>query len=135
MTSPRSSILRRLETDTPLIARAAAGAVVDEAARFLATALPARYETELTCRARRIYASAPAFRRALRRTGDAPRDQLHAFMRHWLAARLRRERPDLFRLLPPGFAAGAALPATRIAAPILSSSGELSNEARLLLAV
>jgi len=46
----------------------------------------------------------------MRGGGNAPRDWLYAFMRHWLAALLDLERPDLYQCLPEDFNLGHPLP-------------------------
>jgi hypothetical protein len=46
----------------------------------------------------------------MRGRGNAPRDWLYAFMRHWLAALLDLERPDLYQCLPEDFNLGHRLP-------------------------
>jgi hypothetical protein len=50
------------------------------------------------------------FRKLMRGRGNAPRDWLYAFMRHWLAALLDLERPDLYQCLPEDFNLGHGLP-------------------------
>jgi hypothetical protein len=49
----------------------------------------------------------------MRGRGNAPRDWLYAFMRHWLAAWLDLERPDLYQCLPEDFKLGHRLPPGR----------------------
>jgi len=46
----------------------------------------------------------------MRGRGNAPRDWLYSFMRHWLGSMLKMERPDLCRCLPWSFAIGHRLP-------------------------
>ena len=53
------------------------------------------------------------FRKLMRGRGNAPRDWLYAFMRHWLAALLDLERPDLYQCLPEDFNLGHRLPPGR----------------------
>ena len=110
----------QLERRTPIVPSAVARQVVEEASRWLGQPLPARYAAGLAQRARRIYAHSPSFRRKLDQLGDAGRNTLYVFMRHWLAARLHEERPALYRRLPAEYSIGQPLPV------------HLSNEARLL---
>ena len=49
-------------------------------------------------------------RALLRGRSTAPRDWLYAYMRHWLAAFLDLERPDLYQCLPEDFNLGHPLP-------------------------
>lgn len=108
---------------TELVPIAAAREVVDEASRWLGVLLPSRYAVRLAYRAHIIYANSPSFRRILDRPGLAARDNLYVFLRHWLAARLYADRPDLFRRLPDGYRTGEPLPADSV---------PLSPEARQL---
>lgn len=127
---PRTSTLR-LERETSLVPIAAARQVVEEASRWLGTSLPGRYAARLALQACRIHAHSPAFRRMLRRPGDAGRDCLWRFMRHWLATRLQAERPELYCRLPHDYALGADLPASPVAR-VLPDFTTLSPAARLL---
>lgn len=113
----------QLETATPLAALAVARQVVEEASLWLGVPLPGRYAAGLAHRARRVYAHSAPFRRRMSGRQDGGRERLYMFMRHWLAARLRLERSDLFQKLPASYRTGSALPASQPA---------LSNEARLL---
>ncbi len=127
----------RLEHDTPLVALAVARQVVEEASLYLGQPLPARHATRLAHRARAIYAHSAAFRHRLRATGDAGRDRLYAFMRHWLAALLQADAPDLSARLPARFSVGARCPPSPPPlprrAPVIAGPVYLSNHARLLL--
>lgn len=100
----------QLEARTPLVALAAARQVVEEAGAWLGVALPGAYVHGLAHRARRTFVHGTAFRRRVARGGEAGRDHLYVFLRHWLAARLQAEQPGLYRRLPRGYAAGAELP-------------------------
>lgn len=118
----------QLERETSLVPIAAARTVVEEASLWLGVTLPDRYATWLAHRARRVYVHCPTFRAGLRRPGDAGRDRLYLFLRHWLAARLYTERFDLYVRLPRDYAAGADLPPR----PAPEPSPWLSPDARLL---
>lgn len=131
---PATAALRRrprrpqLETATPLVAIAVARQVLEEASLFLGLPLPARYAAGLAFRAKITFAHSPTFRRGFRHRPDAGRERLYVFMRHWLAARLHRERPALFRRLPASFSSGQSLPP---APPPPREPVLFSNEARL----
>jgi hypothetical protein len=99
-----------LVRETGLIPFAAAQTVVEEISRFLSVSLPRRFAVRLSSQAALIYANSDSFRRKLRRPGERGRDLLYVFMRHWLAARLHSERPDLFARLPSSYAVGEPLP-------------------------
>ncbi|MBI4662937.1 MAG: hypothetical protein HY735_29360 [Verrucomicrobia bacterium] len=100
----------QIETDTPIVPRAVAEAVWDEASVWLGEPLPRRWRRELIEQANTVYASNARFRRTLRRNGDAGRDWLWAFMRHWLSALIRRHRPQVHPLLPQAYNLGHPLP-------------------------
>ncbi len=99
-----------LERDTELMPWLTADTVCGEVARFLDVAIPARYSDWLEAKAERCYARHPHFRKLMRGRGNAPRDWLRVFMRHWLAALLGTERPDLYECLPDTYALGHPLP-------------------------
>jgi len=132
---PATTALRRrprrpqLETATPLVAIAVARQVLEEASLFLGVPLPARYAAGLAFRAKITFAHSPTFRRGFCHRADAGRERLYVFMRHWLAARLHREQPALFRRLPAGFCSGEPLPRSPRVPP---ERTWLSNEARLI---
>ena len=123
----------QLETDTPIVALAIARQVVEEASLFLSVPLPSRYAAGLAHRARRVFAHSALYRPRFAAAGDAGRDRLYVFMRHWLAARLHAERPALYARLPAGFSSGE--PAPLRPAPHTGSVVLMSNEARLLALV
>lgn len=116
MPTPRRPLLSRrarrpqLERDTPLRPHAAATVIVEALAVWLGEPLPRGYVAGLAHRARRVYAHSAQFRAKMQRRGEVGRDLLHMFLQHWLADRLQRERPQLFRRLPAGYATGGALP-------------------------
>lgn len=100
----------RIERDTPIVPRAVAEAVWEEAGVWLGEPLPRRWIAELTVRANTVYGRNRRFRRLLRRSGHAGRDWLWAFTRHWLAALLWKHRPDLHARLPASYDVGKSLP-------------------------
>ncbi len=88
-----------------------ADSVIGEASRFLNTDLPVEWADALDEKAERCFARHQQFRRLIssnRHHGNAGRDKLYQFMRHWLASRLQRERPALYRLLPWEYSLGKA---------------------------
>jgi hypothetical protein len=74
--------------------------VCEEASLRLGEPLPRAWVWELAQRANVLYQHNAKFRRLLRKHGDAGRDWLLAFMRHWLYALLASRRPDLCERLP-----------------------------------
>ncbi len=84
--------------------------VCDEVSHFLDVEIPERHADWLAAKADRYFARNRRFRTLMRGRGNAPRDWLYVFMRHWLAALLGTERPDLWYCLPPDFDLGHALP-------------------------
>ena len=99
-----------LEQDTDLMPWLIAETVCAEVARFLAVELPDRYAVWLDAKAERCYSGRRHFYKLMQGRGNAARDRLYMFMRHWLASFLHLERPDLFRCLPVSFANGRRLP-------------------------
>jgi prepilin-type N-terminal cleavage/methylation domain-containing protein len=106
----RASLRPGLERDTQLMPWLIAESVCGEVSHFLDVDLPARYAVWMEAKAEACYASPGHFRKLMRGSGNAPRDWLRVFMRHWLAALLGTERPDLYECLPDTFALGQPLP-------------------------
>ena len=73
-----------LECDTPIIALAAARAVLESRSAQLAHPLPDSLPRQLARSAKVHYVHSPVFRRRLCSSGDCGRDTLYAFMNHWL---------------------------------------------------
>lgn len=106
----RASLRPGLERDTQLMPWIIADTVRGEVSCFLGVQIPARYSDWLDAKAERCYARHDHFRKLMRGHGNAPRDWLYTFMRHWLAALLDLERPDLYQCLPEDFNLGHRLP-------------------------
>ena len=100
----------RIEDETPIIPRAVAKSVCEEASVWLGEPLPCAWVAELAESANVVYQHNAGFRRLLRSSGNAGRDWLWAFMRHWLCSLLASRRPDLCRQLPASYAIGRDLP-------------------------
>ena len=101
-----------IERATHLMPWLIADSVLGEAARFLDTDLPPEWADWLDARAERVFARRGQFHRLISSNasgGNAGRDQLYNFMRHWLASRLARERPELYRRLPWSYSLGRPL--------------------------
>lgn len=99
-----------LERDTELMPWLIAESVCGELASFLGEDVPARYAVWIEARAELSYLRNGHFRKLMRGRGNAPRDWLRVYMRHWLAGLLGTERPDLYECLPDTFALGHPLP-------------------------
>ena len=112
----RYSVAAKLiEEDTPIVPEIAAGAIVDEAARLAPDhadeLLSRRAElvAALAARANATYKANPnsVWSRRIRSGGNRGsnrgKDTLYAFMRHWLAADLKRNSPDVFSALPRNY--------------------------------
>lgn len=91
---------RRREDDTPILPFSVAASVIQEASRHVDTPFPAYYVEWLAEKAEACHARNERFRRKLRGQGNAGRDWLHVFMRHWLSALLRYARQDPLVLFP-----------------------------------
>lgn len=101
---------RRIRKDTPIVPRAVAEAVWEEACVWLHTELPRAWVRQLAVKAELTYSRNGAFQKRLQQQGDAGRDWLWAFTRHWLAAMIRKHRQDLHSRLPAEYNIGANLP-------------------------
>lgn len=101
---------RRMQDDTPIVPHAVAEAVWAEACVYLKTELPRAWVRRLTVRANMVYQRNAQFRKLLRQDGDAGRDWLWAFTRHWLAALIYRHHSGLHAQLPESYNVGGELP-------------------------
>ena len=98
-----------IEEATEIVPLWVAESIVNEADAWLRTALPPEWPATFAAKAERCFAGHRQFYRLLSArgaNGNAGRDNLRRFMRHWLASRLARERPALYRRLPAGYALG-----------------------------
>ena len=92
--------------DTPMVTRAAAEAVWEEAHQLLGEELPQEWIDLLAEKAETIYAHSTRFRRRLRGANCSGRDWLWAFMRHWLADLVLKQEPAWYARLPVRYAVG-----------------------------
>ena len=99
-----------LQRESALAPVAVAHGVCAEAGVFLGAELPAGWAELLVEKAAIVSAHNPRFRGLLRQHGERGRDWLWAFMRHWLAALLKQQRPAFFSRLPEDFCRGRELP-------------------------
>ena len=76
---------------------------------WLRQPLPRTWVKRLVTHANEVYAHNARFRRRVRNPGNAGRDWLWTFMRHWLAAMVRRHDRRLFARLPSSYAVGTPL--------------------------
>jgi len=104
---------RLVDLETPIVPRAIAEGVCEEASVWLRRPLPAQWVRDLAVRANTVYTHNARFRRKVRAGGNAGRDYLWMFMRHWLAAIVLRHDRSLFARLPDSYGVGAALPQER----------------------
>jgi len=109
----KESLPTALERDTLLAPEWIAESVVQEAERFLQADLPENFVARLAAKAEYLYPRHTQFKKLLNGPGNAGRNNLYRFMRHWMAAWLKRERFALYRKLPASFGLGQALPVTR----------------------
>src|SRR5213593_869980 len=93
----------RMKSDTPIVPRAVAEGVCEEASVWLDQPLPRRWVRELTAYANTVYAHNARFRRKVRAPGNSGRDYLWVFARHWLCALLAERRPHLHARLPASY--------------------------------
>jgi len=105
-----------IEAATTIVPLWVAESIVQEASRWLGVDLPSDCAAALVAKAERCFAGHRQFHRLVssrRDGGNAGIEALRRFMRHWLASRLKREKPALFRRLPWEYAMGAAVLKTR----------------------
>ena len=103
-----------VERATDLVPLWVAESLVNEAAVWLGTALPAEWPAALAAKAERCFAAHRQFHRLVSAEGadrNAGHENLRKFMRHWLASRLAREGRSLYLRLPPSYALGRPLAA------------------------
>ena len=101
----------RIEEDTIILPQLIARFVCEEASLWLGEPFPVEWQTELALHANMLYQNNPSVRQIIRKRGNAGRDWLIAFMRHWLFALLLWRRPELSRRLPDSYWSGKELPA------------------------
>ena len=100
----------RLRARSPVVPRAVAEAVLEEAQALLGEPLPVSWVQRLSRKAETVCSYNAQFRRRIHGQGEAGREWLWSFTRHWFAAILRRERPELFLRLPSSYALGKSVP-------------------------
>lgn len=99
----------RIRVETSIVPIAVANSVWREASFWLGEELPRQWIADLAKRAEVIYSHNPRFRTLLRRPGNAGRDSLWAFTRHWLSGLLIEHRPSLADRLPSEYKVGKPL--------------------------
>jgi hypothetical protein len=117
----RASLPTQLERDTLLTPEWIAASVVQETERFLQTDLPASFAERLAAKAHRLYPRHKHFHKVLNRPGNAGRDYLYMYMRHWTYGWLKRERYTLYKNLPWSFGQGRRLPVPAAGIPKIYS--------------
>lgn len=65
--------------------------------------MPAGFAERFEHRAYHLSPRSRHFKEVLNRAGNPGRDSRYAFMRHWTAGWLKRERYDLYQRLPRSF--------------------------------
>lgn len=111
----------KIEEDTPIVPRAVADMVFDEATMFVAKRSECTKREDcgcLSCKlfmwkdeltkylvdyANRVYDHNQMFAKRIRGLGNSGRNRLCAFMQHWLAAELKRRDQRVFAALPQGY--------------------------------
>ncbi len=118
--------LRTISDDTPILPDVVARRVVEDVERFTGC-VPARhtvYIQQLVTRAEALYLHNPSFRQKIRSQaagGNAGRDYLYTFMRHWYAGLLLDHEPIIVHWLRQAgvwdsLCNGQELPATPLGA-------------------
>jgi hypothetical protein len=107
---PRARTGATIQQLTPIVPAAVAREVWSEAVVWLGEELPRGWVVRLVAKAETVFSRHPGFRRRLRLEGNAGRDWLWAFMRHWLAALIWKHRRELYDRLPASYSVGEPLP-------------------------
>ena len=97
-----------IAADTSIIPEAVAEAVVDDVQNLTGENLKNHRaaENHLVGHAEAVYAHNVTFRKKVQSEadhGNAGRDYLYMFMRHWLASWLKKHESKVFRKLPHGY--------------------------------
>ncbi len=127
----RDSLPTQLERDTMLTPEWVAESVVQEAERFLKADPPANFAERLATKAHYLYPRHKHFKQMLNRPGNAGRNNLYMYMRHWTAAWLKRERYALHKKLPWSYSLGHRLPDTQAGAAIILQNDCVSTASGL----
>jgi hypothetical protein len=105
-----------IEADTAILPWVVAETVIQESFAFAPDMMPgeARAAQEhLEAKAAQVYRASEDFRKKIRsnaRRGNAGRDNLYMFMRHWLSAWIKDNAPALWPKVPDDFKRGLPLP-------------------------
>jgi len=108
----KESLPTALERETLLVPEWIAESVVQEVERFIRTDLPEDFTARLAAKVEYLYPRHAQFKKMLNRPGNAGRNNLYMFMRHWAASWLKRERYALYKKLPWSYGQGQPLPVT-----------------------
>ncbi len=115
---PKKKLNESLEDDTSIQSSVVASEVVNELVRYLAKKNPKLsneigsgkgYVLFLVKRQADLYKADATWRERMNASGDKGRDTLYMFMRHWLAAEIKRKQPEVYKVLPSDFANGVEL--------------------------
>lgn len=112
----------RIEDDTPIIPELVADTILGSELNgffYDKPELQAAWEKvydvkdkmarQLAKRADQTYGANPDFAKKIRARGNKGRDTLYVFMRHWIAAELKKKFPAVYQALPSSFSQGAEL--------------------------
>lgn len=113
-----------ISKDMPILPEVVAAQVINEVESYIGKSLDSGYSKTLVTHAHETYNANESFRKKIQAGGNRGRDQLYAFMRHWLAAELKEKQPDVYRQLPKAFSDGKPL-GKRKANPGTSSASDL----------
>ncbi len=93
---------------TILIPSLIANNVCSEVARFVKSDQPMAFQEHLVDRAEKCFKANKRFAKRLSKKDGL--DYLYMFMRHWLAAALHKNIPEIYKQIPDSFANGRQLP-------------------------
>ena len=116
---PRPRPIKNIEDETPIMPWIVADTVIEEVVYHVLGDTHASlgewlynrrddFSENLSAKANQIYRHNERFRKQIKARGNAGRDQLYVWMRHWLAAELKDAMPDIYQILPRDFVMGHA---------------------------
>lgn len=97
----------KIEDETPIMPIVIADSVIRELLAFgIELPNPDEYADELATRADTAYQHNDDFRKKIRSAGNAGRDWLYAFMRHWLSSLVQKKDRAAYAKISPEFRMG-----------------------------
>jgi DNA-binding ferritin-like protein len=122
--APKPKAVGLIEDETPILPHVVADAVIHELALYFYRKFKFELPNtqgladQLSKQAQQIYAHNEQFRKKLKSKGNAGRDYLYAFMRHWLSGLVKDTQPAMFDKIPADFRVGKPIQEVHMASKI-----------------